>query len=673
MKTTYRLFTALLSIPLLLSGCMALDELPDANAFLAPTVTLNDAAPKASSVATVLSAGYSSPKGVKVNVEDCGFYYSFNDDFSNAGSVSCGKGTEGKFTANVSFKDYGKVFHYKAYISDGKGEILSDAKSYTIPPFQTHLSIGQPSMDSYTGTSATIVCDIVADDGINITERGICYGKSEELDIQSDHKSCGSGTGQLKAEISGLQTGERFFARGYAKEGDNIAYGKSVSLMVYALPAVATADVTSIGGTTAVSGGNVTSDGGSSVTARGVVWSTTSGPTVSLSTKTSNGTGTGSFTSMISNLSPGTKYYVRAYATNGSGTSYGTELTFTTKVITPTVTTSGASSVTANSATVGGNVTDAGGADVTERGVVWSTSQNPTTSGSKKAVGSGTGSFSTTLTGLSVATTYYVRAYAINSAGTSYGDQVSFKTNDDHKENEGDTEDVGNSEYEWGDSPSGKYEYVDLGLSVKWATCNVGASKPEDYGDYFAWGETEPYYQSGYAQEDPQSHWKSGKSSGYGWSSYKYCKGSSSTMTKYCDKSSYGYNGFTDGKTVLDLEDDAARVNWGGSWRMPTQKEFDELCNSSNCTWTWTTMNGVKGYKVVSKKSGYAGNYIFLPAAGDRLDTYLDSVGSYGYYWSSSLYAGNPHYACSLYFSSGHYYTYGSSRGYGLSVRPVCH
>ena len=215
-------------------------------------------------------------------------------------------------------------------------------------------------------------------------------------------------------------------------------------------------------------------------------------------------------------------------------------------------------------------------------------------------------------------------------------------------------------------------EYVDLDLSVKWATCNVGASKPEEYGDYFAWGETEPYYQPGYAQEDPQSHWKSGKSSGYWWSTYKYCKGSDDTMTKYCTNSSYGYNGFTDSKTVLDSEDDAAHVNWGGDWRMPTKDECYELLNSSNCTWTWTTMNRVKGYKVVSKKSGYAGNYIFLPAAGCRDGALLYGVGSSGDYWSSSLCTDLLSNAWGLYFHSSGYYGSGSNRSYGHSVRPVC-
>ena len=189
------------------------------------------------------------------------------------------------------------------------------------------------------------------------------------------------------------------------------------------------------------------------------------------------------------------------------------------------------------------------------------------------------------------------------------------------------------------------YEYVDLGLSVKWATCNVGASKPEEYGDYFAWGETQP-------------------KDYYDWSTYKWCNGSYNTLTKYNNSSSYGT---VDNKTQLELSDDAARANWGGSWRMPTKAEQDEL--RQQCTWTWTTQNGVNGYKVTSKKNG---NSIFLPAAGYRYGSSLDYAGSYGYYWSSSLYTGSPYYAYVLLFGSdgvGWYYDY---RYYGHSVRPVC-
>ena len=198
-----------------------------------------------------------------------------------------------------------------------------------------------------------------------------------------------------------------------------------------------------------------------------------------------------------------------------------------------------------------------------------------------------------------------------------------------------------------------KLDYVDLGLSVKWATCNVGATAPEEYGDYFAWGETSP-------------------KSDYSWSTYKYCKGSYDSMTKYCTNSSHGYNGFTDSKTVLDPADDAASVNWGGSWRMPTSDDWAELRNTGNCTWTWTTLNGVNGYKVVSKKSGYAGNWIFLPAAGYRNDPDLYGVGSHGLYWSSSLLTSFPYDAYYLYFYSSGVVWSELNRDYGHSVRPVC-
>ena len=192
------------------------------------------------------------------------------------------------------------------------------------------------------------------------------------------------------------------------------------------------------------------------------------------------------------------------------------------------------------------------------------------------------------------------------------------------------------------------HEYVDLGLSVKWATCNVGASTPEGYGYYFAWGETQT-------------------KSTYNESTYKWCNGNGSydTLTKYNTNSSYGT---VDNKTTLDLSDDAARANWGGSWRMPTSAEQDEL--RSNCTWTWTSQNGVNGYKVTSKSNG---NSIFLPAAGYRNGSSLNHAGSYGNYWSSSLCTGSPIQAYDLYFNSsyvGWYFTI--FRDPGFSVRPVC-
>ena len=193
------------------------------------------------------------------------------------------------------------------------------------------------------------------------------------------------------------------------------------------------------------------------------------------------------------------------------------------------------------------------------------------------------------------------------------------------------------------------HAYVDLGLSVKWATCNVGATTPEEYGDYFAWGETET--------KDT-----------YNWSTYKYCNVDkySLTITKYCTDSEYGT---VDNKTTLELSDDAAYVNWGGSWRMPTKAEQDELRDTNNCTWIWTTQNGVNGYKVTSKKNG---NTIFLPATDIRDDSDPAKVGGFGYYRSSSLNTYSDEGSFSLNFDSSSVHWGGLFRYYGVSVRPVC-
>ena len=170
------------------------------------------------------------------------------------------------------------------------------------------------------------------------------------------------------------------------------------------------------------------------------------------------------------------------------------------------------------------------------------------------------------------------------------------------------------------------HEYVDLGLSVKWATCNVGASKPEEYGDYFAWAETK-------------------------------------TKKEYTEENSKAW-----GKDRNDISGssryDAARANWGGKWRMPTEAEMQELMDK--CTWKWTTQNGVKGYKV----TGPNGNSIFLPAAG-QFGSSLILDGSNGYYWSSTPSRHNVDDAVHLYFNSGNQGMLYGRRRYGQSVRPV--
>ena len=189
-------------------------------------------------------------------------------------------------------------------------------------------------------------------------------------------------------------------------------------------------------------------------------------------------------------------------------------------------------------------------------------------------------------------------------------------------------------------------DWVDLGLpsGLLWATRNVGATSPEDYGDYFAWGETQP-------------------KEVYDWSTYIYSNGADDQLTKYCSNSDYGYNGFTDNLTILQPGDDAATANYGG--RTPTKVEWQELLD--NTTATWTTQNGVNGRLF----TGTNGNSLFLPAAGFRWDSSLNDAGSFGYYWSSSLGTDLPISAWLFYFHSGGQYVYYSNRFDGQSVRAV--
>ena len=211
-----------------------------------------------------------------------------------------------------------------------------------------------------------------------------------------------------------------------------------------------------------------------------------------------------------------------------------------------------------------------------------------------------------------------------------------------------------------GDGRKRRHRYVDLGLSVKWATCNVGASKPEDLGNYYAWGETESkseYYLSNYRFSK--------------WFVFNETNDSTMTLTKYCNNTGFGYNGRVDNKTVLEPEDDVAHTKWGGDWRIPTIEEWNEL--RDNCTWNWGNMNGVYGFYVTSNICGYSDHSIFLPAAGLSAGQVV-GVGFDLYYASSSLYTYSDSYECNVaninkarIVSNGVVFRY-----LGLSVRPVC-
>jgi uncharacterized protein (TIGR02145 family) len=213
--------------------------------------------------------------------------------------------------------------------------------------------------------------------------------------------------------------------------GKSILYSNEATVKTISVPTLTTTVLTEVTAIGAKSGGNISSDGGSPIAARGVVWSTEPAPTIALVTKTSDGTGTGAFPSTLTGLTGNTKYYIRAYAINAAGTSYGEELSFTTSAaaVLPSITTVTVTEITTSGAKTGGSITSDGNSPITARGVVWGTATGPTIAlATKTSNGSGSGAFVSSITGLAANTKYYVRAYATNNAGTGYGNEFSFTT-----------------------------------------------------------------------------------------------------------------------------------------------------------------------------------------------------------------------------------------------------
>ena len=416
------------------------------------------------------------------------------------------------------------------------------------------------------------------------------------------------------------------------------------------------------------------------------------------------------YTAAITGLAPETKYYFRSFVRQNGQDTYGETMEFTTKDVSSLLETKDASAVEATKATMNAklDLTDVQYKSLAY-GFLWGTSESALNT-DYKCTEISDNAISAPLTGLSHKTQYWYKAYVKLDSQTFYGEVKTFTTDVvpvksvslDKTEYTFNT--IGNTltltatvlpadatdkSVSWSSSSdavatvdasgkvtavskgtaiikaeakdgSGKYAScsvtvkttcpsgaVDLGLSVYWGTTNIGASKPEDYGDYYAWGETEP-------------------KESYSWSTYKYGTSSSGPFFKYNTISSYGS---VDDKTVLEPEDDVASVKLGGEWRMPTDAEWTEL--RTKCTWTWTTNyngTGVKGQIVTATN----GNSIFLPAAGYRRDTKLYDAGSYGYYWSSSLNTDKPSITWYVNFNSGtvRRRDYGY-RSYGQSVRPV--
>jgi hypothetical protein len=368
-----------------------------------------------------------------------------------------GTGT-GVFTSSITGLTLGTLYHVRAYATNSTGTAYGSDLTFTttVSPLPT---VTTTPVSNITATTAIGGGNVTSDGGTPIIARGVCWDLSVNPTVEdSTCTDDGTGTGVYTSSITGLTPDTLYHVRAYAVNSVDAAYGSdltfsttasTLAIVVTAAPSNITAAKTTRGGnvtgqlklslasvtttapsnvteTTAIGGGDVTSDGGTPVTARGVCWSTSQNPVVG-GTCTNDGTGTGVFTSSITGLTPSTLYHVRAYATNSDGTAYGSDLTFSTPPL-PTLTTTPISNITSATATGGGNITSDGGTAVTARGVCWDTSANPVVGGACTNDGTGTGVFTSSITGLTLCTFYYVRAYATNSNGTAYGDELTFLT-----------------------------------------------------------------------------------------------------------------------------------------------------------------------------------------------------------------------------------------------------
>jgi uncharacterized protein (TIGR02145 family) len=420
-----------------------------------------------------------------------------------------------------------------------------------------------------------------------------------------------------------LNTNYTYRVYSFNKVGKSIQYSNEVNIKTINLPTLSTYAIDQISSSGANSGGTVTSDGGSTITALGIVWDTATNPTIALSTKASSTTSPslGAFKSSMTGLKESTKYYVRAYATNSAGTSYGNELSFTTNayVVLPVLSTYAVTEISSSGGVSGGVFSSDGNSSITARGVVWDTATNPTIAlSTKTSDGTGAGPFKSSITGLKANTKYFVKAYAINSAGTSYGNEVSFTTTA---------------------AVSFTFNTV-IGANKRiWMDRNLGASRVatsstdvEAYGDLYQWGRGADGHQLR----------------------------TSATITTLSSSDQPGNGRFILAPDKpIDWRSPQNNNLWQGvngtnnpcpsGYRLPTEAEWTTERDS------WTPKTSVGAFASPLK----------LPMAGNRngYDGLIIKVGTIGYYWSSTDYG--------LSFEGSYTSMSPYSRANGFSVRCI--
>ncbi len=386
---------------------------------VAPTVTTGAVSDVTASGAGV-AGEVTADGGAAVSERGVAYATTSNPTIADASVVS-GSGT-GAFSADLGGLDPATTYYVRAYATNAEGTSYGAETAFTtgaVPP-----TVTTGAVSGVTASGASVAGEVTADGGAAVSARGVAYAKAANPSLADASVAGGSGTGAFDAELTGLDAGTTYYVRAYATNAEGTTYGAETTFTTDAVvPTVTTGTVSAVTSADASVAGEVTADGGAAVSARGVVYGTTSNPTVADASVVS-GSGTGAFSAGLTDLAPATTYYVRAYATNAEGTSYGSEVSFTTAGVLPTVVTGAVSGVTTDGGTVGAEVTDDGGLTITDRGVVYAIDPSPTLADAVLQSGTGAGSFAADLDGLEPGQTYYARAYATNALGTSYGDEV---------------------------------------------------------------------------------------------------------------------------------------------------------------------------------------------------------------------------------------------------------
>ena len=373
------------------------------------------------------------PKGSEKLVEECGFLVGTTKDLADAVTVESAM-TENTFSAALPARKYGTTYYICSYVTNGHGsEIRSEVIDYDLKPLKEYIEFEPVELVSYSKANRKAEVSFRAEiwNGVSVSETGVCFGVTTSPSEDGKHQSGNmADDGVVTATLSNFDVDTQYYLRAYVKDGESVAYGEVIPLIIrISPPSLTSVIVSSVGASSALFSSSVTDNGGDAVSEVGFYYNTDEAVDPETSFKLNQPYSEDSFSLQADELTPNTKYYVKAFAVNSAGTGYSQIVDFTTSAGVPSVSTLGTVEVTSTSAELSGEVSDDNGAEITERGFVWlQGTGTPTTDSFKLKVGGEVGEYSTTLGGLDPNQKYSFRAYAINSKGTAYGDVMVFTT-----------------------------------------------------------------------------------------------------------------------------------------------------------------------------------------------------------------------------------------------------